>query len=235
MKQSSLQRYNFYGRKHGKKLSKLQKHYITEFLPAIAPIGVSYAENPNREKISFSNIFGADCPVWIEVGFGGGEHLLSIAEKNTDIGFIGCEPYRNGVAKLLPKLFLAKLTNVRILMDDARILFDVIPAGSVSKIFILFPDPWPKQRHSARRFINPESIRNMRRILKRNGLLYVATDAMLYVRHVLENVFKEEGFEWSAEHPEDWRKPWPGWQQTRYCKKAILDGKKITYLVFRRI
>ena len=235
MAKENSHRFNFYGRRRGKKISSLQRNHLDKFLPAITPLGIDYEENPNRKKISFIEIFGSDCPVWIEVGFGGGEHLLSIAKENRDVGFIGCEPYINGVAMFLPKLLSSNLSNVRVIMDDARILFEVVPNSSVSKLFLLFPDPWPKRRHNRRRFINTESLKTLKRILKSDGLLYVATDVDEYVRHVLEKLCVEKEFEWIADGPDDWRKPWRGWKSTRYAEKATSLGKKITYLIFRRI
>jgi tRNA (guanine-N7-)-methyltransferase len=228
-------RLNFYGRKRGKKLSNRQKKYLEEYLPSIIPAGVSYEENPERTKINLKNVFGRECQAWIEVGFGGGEHLLSIAKNNITTGIIGCEPYLNGVAMVLPRLAESNLSNVKVYVDDARILLGVIPNRSISKFFLLFPDPWPKIRHHQRRFINVENIEILKRVLKRDGLLYIATDVNDYVRHVLEHFCVESGFEWIAESVKDWRCPWEHWINTRYYDKAISAGRKITFLIFRRI
>ncbi len=227
--------FNFYGRRRGKKISGLKKRLIEDFLPSVSVSGIGYKENPNREYISFFKIFGSHCPVWIEVGFGGGEHLLSIAQGNTNVGFIGCEPYLNGMAMFLSKLHNSKLSNVRVIMDDARILFDVTPTSSISKLFLLFPDPWPKRRHADRRFINKNNIKVLKRIIRSGGILHIATDVDMYVKHVLETFLDENEFEWLAERPKDWKLPWPGWKSTRYEEKAINSGKRVTYLTFRRL
>ena len=119
--------FNFYGRKRGKKLSKLQENYISSYLPKLSIKNASVDDNPQRKKITINEIFGRLCPVWLEIGFGGGEHLLSIAKKNPDIGIIGCEPYLNGVAMLLSRLVKEDLSGVRVFMDDARLLLEVLP------------------------------------------------------------------------------------------------------------
>ena len=226
--------FNFYGRRRGKTLSDRQKHFIANYLPIITPGGISYHENPKREKINLKEVFDKDYPLWLEIGFGGGEHFLSLAKQNKNVGFIGCEPYLNGVAMLLPRLAKEKLNNVKIFMDDARILFEVLPDSSVEKLFLLFPDPWPKLRHKQRRFISKKNIEFFKRILKRQGLLYIATDVDGYVKHVLESFSSDINFTWEAELADDWRQPWKDWVHTRYYKKAKLSGRKITFLIFKR-
>lgn len=226
---------NFYGRRRGKKISKIQNYYISTFLPKVSLLGASYNENPNRKKLSLKEIFGEECAVWLEIGFGGGEHLLSIAKKNKKIGIIGCEPYLNGVAMFLPRLVKENLGRVRVFMDDARILFEVLPDLSISKLFLLFPDPWPKTRHKRRRFINRENIKIFERILKLDGLIYIATDVNEYAKHVLENFNNQAGFEWLAETASDWRNPWKDWEETRYFSKAKRSGRKTTFMIFRKI
>ena len=226
---------NFYGRRRGKKLSKLQNHYIKNFLPDISLKGVSYDENPNRHKVTAKKIFNENCPIWLEIGFGGGEHLLSIAKKNRNIGIIGCEPYLNGVAMFLPRLAEEKLSKVKVFMDDARVLLEVLPDLSISKLFLLFPDPWPKTRHKQRRFINAENLKVFERILKIDALIYIATDVNSYVKHVLEIFNHHSGFDWVADSADDWRNPWDDWENTRYFSKAKLSGRQITFLIFKRI
>lgn len=225
---------NFYGRRRGKKLSKIQEQYIEKFLPKISLGGVSYDENPKRNLVSLEQIFGKKISVWLEIGFGGGEHLLSIAKRNSDIGIIGCEPYVNGVAMLLPRLAKENLTNVKVFPDDARILLEVLPDLSIAKLFLLFPDPWPKSRHKKRRFVNEENLKMIKRVLKVNSLIYIATDVDAYARHVLQIFNNEDDFEWVAETAEDWRKPWADWQNTRYFAKAGLSKRKSIFLIFRK-
>ena len=226
---------NFYGRRRGKKLSKNQAYYITNFLPQISLAGVSYNENPSRSKLALEDIFGKKCPVWLEIGFGGGEHLLSIAKKNKEVGLIGCEPYLNGVAMFLPRLAKEKTDKIRVFMDDARILFEVLPDLSITKLFLLFPDPWTKTRHKERRFINKENLKIFRRILKIDALIYIATDVNDYAKHVLEMFNNENEFEWLANEANDWRQPWKDWENTRYFSKAKLSGRQTTFLIFKKI
>ena len=226
---------NFYGRKRGKKLSGLQEQFISNYLPKISLGGISYEENPSREKIKIEEIFGEKCPVWLEIGFGGGEHLLAIAKKNTNNGIIGCEPYVNGVAMLLPRLEKENLTKVRIFMDDARVLLEVLPDVSIEKLFLLFPDPWPKTKHKRRRLINKESLQSFKRVLMIDALIYIATDVDDYVKNVLEIFYGEETFEWIATSASDWRNPWEDWEATRYFEKAKASGRKTTFLIFKKI
>ncbi len=230
-----LKNVNFYGRRRGKKLSKLQVYYIKNYLPKITPKGITRTENPTRTETQIKNIFGEKRPLWLEVGFGGGEHLLSMAQKYPNVGIIGCEPYVNGVAMLLPRLVKKNLENVRLFMDDARILFEVLPDLSISKLFLLFPDPWPKKRHRRRRFINKENIELLKRILKIDALIYIATDVNEYSRYVLETFNDERSFQWMAESASDWRNPWKDWENTRYFLKAERSGKPTTFLIFRKI
>ncbi len=225
---------NFYGRRRGKKLSKLQEQYLDKFLPKVSLYGVSCDENPNRDFISLEQIFGKKCSVWLEIGFGGGEHLLSIAKQNSDIGVIGCEPYVNGVAMLLPRLAKEHLNNVKVFTDDARILLEVLPNFSITKLFLLFPDPWPKNKHKKRRFVNKENLEMFKRILKVNSFVYIATDVDAYARHVLEIFNNQNDFEWIAETANDWRKPWKNWENTRYFAKAGLSERKTIFLIFRK-
>ena len=226
---------NYYGRRRGKKLSKVQNDYMTNYLPKVTPKNISWHENPDRKKLKIEEIFGETCAVWLEIGFGGGEHLLSIARKNRNIGIIGCEPYRNGVAMMLPRLAKENLSKVKVYMDDARILFEVLPNFSIAKIFLLFPDPWPKLRHKQRRFINKENLEAFKRILSVNALIHIATDVNEYARHVLETFNNDESFEWVAESANDWRNPWKDWEQTRYSNKASLYGRNTIFMIFKRL
>ena len=161
--------------------------------------------------------------------------MLSIAKKNSNIGIIGCEPYRNGVAMLLPRLSKANLNKVRVFMDDARILLEVLPDASITKLFLLFPDPWPKTRHKQRRFINKENLEILKRVLKTDALIYIATDVNDYTKHVLQIFNNEDNFEWQADSASDWRNPWTDWENTRYFSKAKLSGRKTTFMIFRKL
>ena len=135
---------------------------------------------------------------------------------------------------LLPRLAQENLTNVKILMDDARMLFEVLPDSSVEKLFLLFPDPWPKVRHKQRRFISKENLEFLKKILKSQALVYIASDVDDYIRHVLEIFNNDINFSWEANSAYDWRQPWEDWLDTRYYEKAKLAERKITFLIFKR-
>ena len=172
--------------------------------------------------------------LWLEIGFGGGEHLAAQAAQNPDIGIIGCEPFIDGVAKLLAQIHEAELENVRVYGDDARKIFAGIKDGELERAFVLFPDPWRKSRHHKRRFIQPQSLDEIARMLQDGGELRVASDHMDYVRWTLTHVMRHPDFEWTAEGPEDWRTPPADWIETRYEQKALAKGDKCVYLCFKR-
>ena len=223
---------NFYGRLRGKHLRASQRDYLDEDLAGFSPGPVDWTANPERAPLDLAALFGAR-PVWIEVGFGGGEHMVHQAVRHPEVGIIGCEPYINGVAMLLGKLRSAEVGNVRIHPGDVRDLFDVLPDRSLDRAFVLYPDPWPKKRHHRRRFVTPEYLDPLARKLKPGAELRIATDIPDYVRQALEEV-PRAGFVWLAERPADWRAPWSDWISTRYEQKALREGRAPHYLTFRR-
>ncbi|WP_412565575.1 tRNA (guanine(46)-N(7))-methyltransferase TrmB [Thalassobius sp. MITS945101] len=224
---------NFYGRFKGKGLRDSQQKYLDEDLAALSPGAVGWEENPDRSALDLAEMFpGKD--VWLEVGFGGGEHMVHQAASNRDVGIIGCEPYINGVAMLLGKIRDAEVDNVKVHPGDARDMMDVLPAQSISKAFLLYPDPWPKKRHHRRRFVTQEHLQPLAEVLKPGAIFRVATDIPDYVRQTLQEVPKA-GFEWLAEGPTDWREPWGDWISTRYEQKALREGRTPHYLTFRRL
>lgn len=223
---------NFYGRRKGKHLRASQETYLEEDLAALSPGPVEWDVNPDRAPLDLGALFGGR-PVWLEVGFGGGEHMVHQADTYRDVGIIGCEPYINGVAMLLGKIRQADLDNVAVHPGDARDLFDVLPAASIDKAFLLYPDPWPKKRHHRRRFVTPEHLEPLARVLKPGAEFRIATDIPDYVRQALEEV-PRAGFDWLAERAEDWRTPWADWVSTRYEQKALREGRTPHYLTFRR-
>lgn len=223
---------NFYGRFKGKGLRDAQEAYLNEDLTALSPGPVKWDDNPDRIPLDLKERFGAR-EMWLEIGFGGGEHFAHMAERYPEVGIIGCEPYINGVAMLLGKIRKAGVENVAIHAGDARDLFDVIPDGTFTKVFLNYPDPWPKKRHHRRRFVTPEHLEPLHRVMAAGAELRVATDIKDYVRQTLDQVPKN-GFEWLAERPADWREPWADWHSTRYEQKALREGRTPHYLTFRR-
>ncbi|RKT34900.1 tRNA (guanine-N(7)-)-methyltransferase [Roseovarius halotolerans] len=221
---------NFYGRFKGKGLRPSQQAYLDEDLAKLSPGPVDWDVNPERQNIDLAALFG-DRDVWLEVGFGGGEHMVHQAVTNPDVGIIGCEPYINGVAMLLGKIRDSGAQNIAVHPGDVRDMFDVLPAGSISRAFLLYPDPWPKKRHHRRRFVTPEHLEPLSKVLKKGAIFRVATDIPDYVRQTLEQV-PRHGFEWLAERPADWREPWNDWISTRYEEKALREGRRPHYLTF---
>ena len=221
---------NFYGRFKGKGLRPSQQAYLDEDLAKLSPGPVGWDVNPERETIDLEALFGAR-DVWLEIGFGGGEHMVHQAVANPDVGIIGCEPYINGVAMLLGKIRDSGAQNIAVHPGDARDMFDVLPAGSISRAFLLYPDPRPKKRHHRRRFVTPEHLEPLSKVLKKGAIFRVATDIPDYVRQTLEQV-PRHGFQWLAERPSDWREPWKDWISTRYEEKALREGRTPHYLTF---
>jgi len=223
---------NFYGRIKGKHLRPSQEAYLDEDLAELSPGPVDWDLNPDRKPIDLNGLFG-DRPAWLEIGFGGGEHMVHQAVSNPDVGLIGCEPYINGVAMLLGKIRKSGADNIAVHPGDVRDMFDVLEDKSISCAFLLYPDPWPKKRHHRRRFVTPDYLEPLARVLKPGAVLRVATDIPDYVRQTLEIVPKH-GFTWLCETPRDWREPWPDWISTRYEQKALREGRVPHYLTFRR-
>ena len=155
------------------------------------------------------------------------------AAQNPDVEIIGAEPYINGVAMLLGKIRRAGVDNLAVHPGDARDLFDVLPDNSIARAFLLYPDPWPKKRHHRRRFVTPEHLEPLARVMQPGAVLRVATDIPDYVRQTLEEVPKA-GFAWQAQRPADWRRPWGDWLSTRYEQKALREGRTPHYLTFTR-
>jgi tRNA (guanine-N7-)-methyltransferase len=223
---------NFYGRRHGKKLRPGRRALIEDRLAALAPPGVSTVGNPARRPIDPATLApGGD--LWIEVGFGGGEHLVATAAAHPEIGFVGCEPFVNGVAALLARIESAGVRNVRIHPGDARDLFEVLPAASVGRIYLLFPDPWPKRRHAGRRFVSEANAAEMARLLRPGGELRLATDIEAYALEAAATLARDPAFAPPAPR-EAWGAPWPGWPGTRYEAKALAAGRRPLFLVFVR-
>ena len=173
--------------------------------------------------------------VRLEIGFGGGEHMIAQAEQHARTGFIGVEPFVNGMAKALVAINTKKLSNIRLHFDDATSLIEWLPAASLTCVDLIYPDPWPKRRHWKRRFIQDDNLRRLARILKTEGELRFATDIADYAAYALARVFRSADFVWTAECADDWRKPWTDFGGTRYEAKAKREGRRPAYFVFRRV
>ncbi len=172
--------------------------------------------------------------VWLEVGFGGGEHLLWQAEHNPDVGLVGSEPFIDGVVKVIDGSISGNLTNVRVHADDARDLVAWLPPQSIERAFILFPDPWPKKRHQKRRLVSPAFISQLDRIMMPEAELRLATDVADYARAMLLTLKQQGSWQWLARRPADWRQRPADWPPTRYESKAKREGRSCYFLRFRK-
>ena len=223
-------RRHIYGRRKGKKLRAGQDRLVRELLPTIrvplsdAPVAAPETWFEPRPQAT-----------WLEIGFGGGEHLFARASAHPDIGFIGCEPFINGVAKLLSAISSAGTGNVRIHDGDARDLLEALPASCIDRVFLLYPDPWPKARHHKRRFISPDTLDQLARIMRPGSEILFASDIAGYVRWTLAHMRRHGDFRWKAERPADWRSPPRDWPGTRYEDKALAEGRSPAYLTFERL
>jgi tRNA (guanine-N7-)-methyltransferase len=217
-----------YGRRQGPKLRPGSRRLLDDRLPAVVFMLAAAADpaglftSPRRA-------------LWLEIGFGGGEHLATLAAAHPEVGFLGVEPFINGVAKLLRAVEDRQLANVRILMDDARLLLKALPEGGIERAFVLFPDPWPKLRHHKRRIVNAETVADLARVIRKGGELRLATDDPDYARWMLAALLAEPRFAWLADRAADWRGRPDDWPPTRYEAKALAAGRRPVYLRFRRV
>lgn len=223
---------NFYGRRKGKPLRATQKRLLDEKLAHLCLKGVSLEDNPSRAVFDVKTI-AAGRQIWLEIGFGGGEHLVHQAQQNSAHFFIGSEPYINGVAMLLHKIDERNADNIAIYPGDVRDILEILPQEVLGRVFLLYPDPWPKKRHHRRRFVTAEHLAYLTPAMKKGAELRIASDIDDYIRQALEEVPKA-GFEWQAECAKDWQNPWLDWCTTRYEKKALREGRRPTYLTFLR-
>jgi tRNA (guanine-N7-)-methyltransferase len=219
-----------YGRKKGRKLRPGQQALYDRMLPLLrlelpapgARLDPAYLFSPAKRDL------------WIEIGFGGGEHLAAQAAAHPETGFIGCEPFVNGLVSLFAHMRQRDLANIRVFDDDARLLLGALPPASVGRAFILFPDPWPKKRHHKRRIVGPATLDLLAFALKDGAELRFASDDASYVRRTLTHVIGHGAFEWLARGPNDWRRRPADWPQTRYEEKAEKAGRRCYFLRFRR-
>ena len=218
----------FFGRRKGHRLRAHQSDLVAALLPQLA-IDIATA-TPENIATLFEN--GID-DVKLEIGFGGGEHLIAEALGAPRTGFIGCEPYVNGMAKILAQIERAGLRNIRLFAGDAVDLLRWMPAQALSRVDLIHPDPWPKRRHWKRRFVQSATLKELSRVLVPGGEFRFVSDIDDYCAWTLWHVRNAPGFRWTAERADDWRKPWPEFTMTRYGRKAEREGRKSAYLRFR--
>jgi tRNA (guanine-N7-)-methyltransferase len=219
---------NFHGRLRGKTMNRAAEERLETDLAALSPGAVSWEENPDRAPLDLAARFPGAHGVWLEIGFGGGEHMVAMAARYPQVAVIGAEPYLNGVAQLLGKIRAAQVTNLAVHPGDVRDLFDVLPPASIARAFLNYPDPWPKKRHHKRRFVTQDHLAPLMRVLAPGAEFRVATDIADYVRQTLEEV-PRAGFQ-QVDHPMD--AAWPDWPSTRYEQKALREGRTPHYLTF---
>jgi tRNA (guanine-N7-)-methyltransferase len=237
-----------YGRRRGRAPSRRQAELGREVLPRVA---VDIAQ---PAPASLAELFAPPvAEVWLEIGFGGGEHLVWQARANPGVGMIGCEPFQDGVVKVLSAIGDPRqsafcdpplpapggreaggLANIRVHADDARPLLRWLPAASIGRAFVLFPDPWPKARHRKRRIVSEATLGELARVLRPGAELRLASDDGDYAGAMLLAIGRQGGFHWTAEGPHDWRRRTADWPPTRYEEKALREGRRCYFLRFRR-
>lgn len=218
----------FFGRRSGKRLHKGQGGLYRDVLPQIE---IALGDDPLDPRALFPD---AQRHI-LEIGYGGGEHLSRLAAEQPLTGFIGCEVFSGGIAKLLQAIDEQRLVNIRLFTDDALKLLVKLPAASLDAAYLLYPDPWPKTRHHKRRFVSPTTLAELARVLKPGALFNFATDIEDYANWTLAHILRSPGFRFEPQGPGAWHMPYPGWQPTRYEEKARVEGRNISfYFSFRR-
>ena len=205
-----------FGRRKGRILPPHKQNLVDNLLPTLKP--------PSQWEQSKQ--------VWLEIGFGAGEHLFSLAQHYPERHIIGAEPYLNGIAKLLSQLDKTPLDNLSIIPDDVRPWLKALPTASLAGVYILFPDPWPKNRHHKKRIINTALLDLIAEKLTTNGILRIATDHVDYSAWMMEHLLPHPAFEWQAKSNADWHEPFKDWQQTRYQQKTTAQGRLPIFLEF---
>ncbi|MHB2168279.1 tRNA (guanosine(46)-N7)-methyltransferase TrmB [Alsobacter sp. R-9] len=214
----------FFGRRKGHRLRAGQAGLFDTVLPALR---IDIASGVPEPAALFPVPVEA---VRLEIGFGGGEHLLARARAHPRIGFIGCEPFVNGMAKLLAAIESEGLRNIRLWDGDAADLLRVLPDGRLETVYLLYPDPWPKRRHNKRRFVSDERLAEIARVLAPGGSFRFASDIDHYVGWTLARILRSPALQWTATGPDDWRRPFEGWPGTRYEAKALREGRRPSYI-----
>ncbi len=246
-----------FGRRRGRSKRRRQTQLLAELLPAVSidleeppPCPLQKLFSEQRLAVAPDKI-GAGPPqtctpplsqqsthavneVWLEIGFGGAEHLLWQADHHPKIGMIGCEPFEDGVIKAVSGIDDRATRNILLYPDDARPLLRWLPQASIGRVFILFPDPWPKKRHIKRRLVSPNLLGLLARVMRPGAELRIATDIGDYLRTILIAFRSQSDFEWSCRGPDDWRQRPADWPPTRYEQKAFREGRRCYYLSFVR-
>jgi tRNA (guanine-N7-)-methyltransferase len=218
----------FFGRRKGKKLRAHHDDLVQNSLPSLRVV-------PGQAPAELFKELGEGRETWLEIGFGGGEHLAAQAHAHRDVNFIGCEPFVNGMAKLLALIEQDRLDNIRVWDEDVTDLLPTLPEACFDRVYILYPDPWPKRRQRKRRLVSDEMLKELARVMKPGAELRFASDIDNYIGWVLARILRSEDFRWIAERPDDWRKPYEGWPGTRYEAKAIREGRVPSYLRMERV
>lgn len=221
-----------FGRRRGRTFTARQQHLIDELLPRLRlPLG---GRSPSADDLASALVPGAKT-AWLEIGFGGGEHLVAQSIAHPQVAVIGCEPFIDGVVKVLARIDEQRIANVRLQDDDARDVLRWLPPASIDRAFVLFPDPWPKARHRKRRLVSGPTLALLARVMKPGAQLRVATDIGDYARTMLEAFANQSAFRWMATCPADWRVQGDDWPVTRYQQKAIREGRCSYFLRFERV
>lgn len=226
----------FYGRRSGRPIKPSQRKLLDELLPQLQITNEQIASLSSNmdfpSLLQHFNFLGSPNELWLEIGFGGGEHLAAQAEQNPNVAFIGCEPFINGISSLLKHIKHKNLQNIRILPDDCRPFLKALPKEIFSKIFLLFSDPWPKRRHHDRRVINPDNLDLFSSLMKKNAELRVATDDPSLIKWSFEHLQAHPDFTWANPDPTDHQKRPMDWPPTRYEEKALCQGRKPFYFSY---
>jgi tRNA (guanine-N7-)-methyltransferase len=214
----------FFGRRKGKRLRTVQADLVETLLPRLRL-------DPGAGLPDPAGLFPRPvAEVWLEIGFGGGEHLVARAHANPGVGLIGCEPFVNGMAKLLASIEADGLDNVRLHDGDAGEVIDALPDACLSRVYLLYPDPWPKRRHHKRRFVSDAMLVRLARVMKPGATFHFASDIDHYVGWTLRRLARSPDFAWTARSAADWRLPFEGWPGTRYEAKALREGRPPSYV-----